>query len=87
MLLPCQKKGWISILSSVQSHRRILINILNIAVYIWQNSGCHVEGGGVGDKENRETNGEALGKRKWRSELGGRVEVERSGQMAEAEWS
>lgn len=41
----------------------------------------------MGGKENRETNGEALGKRKWRSELGGRVEVERSGQMAEAEWS
>lgn len=55
MMPPCQKKEWVSILSPVQSHWRILINILNILVYIWKNSGCHVERGGVGGKESRET--------------------------------
>lgn len=75
----CQDKEWISLLSPLQNHWRILINILNILVYIWKISGRHMERGGVGGKEIRETREEAPGKRKWRSELGGPVEVEEVG--------
>lgn len=52
---PCPKKERVSILSPVQSHWRVLIDILNILVYIWKNSGCHVERGGAGGQESRET--------------------------------
>lgn len=41
----------------------------------------------MGGRESRETNEEALGKRRWCSELGNRVEVEGSGQVMGAGWS
>ena len=57
-MLVCQYEKWISILSLVQSHWRILINILSM-FYIWTNSGCHVEGG-EGGRESWEASEEAL---------------------------
>ena len=48
-MLVCQDKEWASILSPVESLWRILINILNIPVYIWKKLGLPC-GGGSGDR-------------------------------------
>lgn len=48
----CQDKAWISLLSPLQNHWRILINILNILVYIWKISGLTWRGEEWGAKKS-----------------------------------
>lgn len=74
-MLVCQDKEWASILSPVESLWRILINILNIPVYIWKKLGLPC-GGGSGDRGSRETN-EALDNKRWRLASRGGAETER----------